>query len=430
MKRPDRFWPLVLSLSASTWLPLHAQTAAAPHAALHGPSVGAWRAALPPAEQVQRWLANHPQVRAAQAGIELATAQAQRLQAGPHEWTLKAGLQQRSAEGSVASLREHDLAIERGLRWPHKKAQDHQLGELLQSESQAARQDARHETSRGLLLDWFELLKARATAQRLNAQLALAEQQLAGVRQRVKAGEVAQLDLLAAQAEQARTQALASQASHRGQVLQRQWLTRYPELAAPDTAALPSPQPPDDDAPTWVDRIMDHNHELALAQLRAQTAQAHAERQQQERRADPLLGVRNANERNGAERVWGVYISLPIGGSARQAQAAIAQAEAEQARQRLTLTEREVRSKAQQVASTAFDTQTTWQQLQHASAQTRRSADLQWRAYTLGESSLADVLQARRLAQEDAQAAENAQLDALYSQARLQLDAHRLWPED
>ena len=115
---------------------------------------------------------------------------------------------------------------------------------------------------------------------------------------------------------------------------------------------------------------------------------------------------------------------------ARQAQATIAQAEAEQARQRPTLTERELRVKAQDIASAAFDTQTTWQQLQNTSAQTRRSAALQWRAYTLGESSLADVLQARRLAQEDAQAAENAQLAALNNQARLQLDAYCLWSED
>ena len=421
MKRFCRSGFVVLCLSASA-VALQAETVAA--------TAAAFEAALPPAQQVQRWLDSHPQVRAAQAGIDLATAHAQRLQAGPHEWTLKAGLQQRSAEGSTERLREHELAIERGLRWPHKKAQDNKLGELLQSESQAALEDARHETARSLLLDWFELLKARATTQRLNAQLALAEQQLAGVRQRVQAGEVAQLDLLAAQAEQARTQALASQATHRWQVLQRQWTIRYPELAAPDTASLPSPQPPDTDARTWAERIMAHNHELALAQWRAETAQAQALRQQQERWVDPLLGVRNAHERNGAERVWGVYISLPIGGSARQAQATIAQAEAEQARQRLTLTERELRIKAQEVASAAFDTQTTWQQLQHASAQTRRSSELQWRAYTLGETSLADVLQARRLAQEDAQAAENAQLDALYSQARLQLDAHRLWSED
>ena len=38
------------------------------------------------------------------------------------------------------------------------------------------------------------------------------------------------------------------------------------------------------------------------------------------------------------------------------------------------------------MASAAFDQYTAWQQLQSASEQTRRSADLQWRAYTLGET--------------------------------------------
>ena len=390
----------------------------------------AWESVLPPSAPVLRWLDDNPQVRAANAGVDLAKAQSQRLQAGPHEWMLKAGLQRRTSEGSPDRLREQDWAIERAVRWPDKKAQDDKLGALLQSESQAAREDARHESARALLSDWFEQLKARANAQRLNAQWGLADQQLAGVRLRVQAGEVAQLDLLAAQADQARTQALASQAQNRLQVLQRQWPERYPDLAPPQLQALPVPDLPEGDADLWAQRIMAHNHELEWVQLRAETAQAQAQRQQQERRADPLLGVRSANERSGTERVLGVYVSWPLGGNLRQAQAAAAQAEAEQARQHLTLTERALRVKALDVASAAFDQFTAWQQLHQASEQTRRSADLQWRAYTLGETSLADVLQARRLAHEDAQAAENAQLDALYSHARLVLDAHLLWAED
>lgn len=389
-----------------------------------------WHAALPPAEPVQRWLDTQPLVRAADAGIDLAKAQNQRLQAGPHEWTLKAGLQRRTSDGTPERLREQDWAIERAVRWPHKKAQDDKLGELLLSESQAAREDARHETARSLLSDWFEQLKARASAQRLSAQQALADQQLAGVQLRAKAGEVAQLDVLAAQADQARTRALASQAHSRWQLLQRQWPGRYPGLPAPEVTRLPEPVLPEGDSASWALRIMAHNHELEWARLRAESAQAQAQRQQQERLADPLLGVRSANERSGSERVLGVYLSLPLGGALRQAQAAAAQAEAEQAGQRLVMTERELHAKASEVASAAFDQHSAWQQLQRASEQTRRSADLQWRAYTLGESSLAEVLQARRLAHEDAQAADNARLDALYSHARLVLDAHLLWAQD
>jgi len=389
-----------------------------------------WQTVLPPTEPVLRWLAESPQVQAANAGMALAKAQSQRLQAGPYEWTLKTGFQRRSSDGTPERLREQEWALERGVRWPNKVAQDEKLGHLLQSESEAAREDARHETARSLLADWFEQLKARASAQRQSAQLALAEQQLAGVRLRVKAGEVAPLDALAAQADQARAQALASQAHSRWQVLQRQWQGRYPGLPAPLAAPLPDPVAPEGDAARWAQNILRHSHELEWAQLRVEIVQAQAERQQQERWADPLLGVRSANERSGSERVLGVYVSLPLGGAARQAQVAAAQAEAEQARQRLTLIERELRAKAAEVASAAFDQHAAWQQLHHASEQTWRSADLQWRAYTLGEASLADVLQARRLAQEDAQAAENARMDALHSHARLVLDAHQLWAQE
>jgi hypothetical protein len=52
------------------------------------------------------------------------------------------------------------------------------------------------------------------------------------------------------------------------------------------------------------------------------------------------------------------------------------------------------------------------------------------RAYSLGEMSLTEALQARRMSLEAALAADTARWDALESVSRVLVDAHRLWPAD
>ena len=71
-----------------------------------------------------------------------------------------------------------------------------------------------------------------------------------------------------------------------------------------------------------------------------------------------------------------------------------------------------------------------WQQSQQAARSVRENAELVTRAYNLGESSLTDVLNARRMALESSLAHSIAQLDANEARYRLLLDAHQLWPLD
>ena len=56
-----------------------------------------------------------------------------------------------------------------------------------------------------------------------------------------------------------------------------------------------------------------------------------------------------------------------------------------------------------------------------------KAAQLQARAYALGEGSLAEMLAARRLAFSAELDAQLAQLDALEKNYRLQIDSHKLW---
>lgn len=384
---------------------------------------------LPPAASVVQVLVQLPQVRAADAGIAAAQARSQRLQAGPHEWSVKLATQRRS-DLSGARFAEQELGLETALRWPGKVQADRQLGELGVRAGQLARGDAWHEAARGLLNDWFDALREARTADVLAGQALLASQQLEVVQKRVKAGEVARLDGLAAQADQARTDAAAAQARARAQMLARTLARRYPglpPLPVPGGTGLALPALPALPVQDWVARILADNHELELAEALAQQARQRGERSALDQRGDPTLGVRAMRERDGQEKVLGVYVSLPLGGAGRQADVALALAEAERAQQHLAQTRLAVETEAWRAATAAQESRATWLRLEAAREHIQRSADLQTRAYSLGETPLNEVLQARRGALEATLVAETARLEALQSHARLLVDTHQLW---
>ena len=387
---------------------------------------------LPPSETVMQVLAQLPPVRAAGAGIPLAQARSQRLQAGPHDWVAKAAANRRS-DTQGGRFSETEIGLETGVRWPAKVAADQRLGAAEISVGEGVHADAWHEAARSLLNDWFDALRDTRSATLLAEQTQLASRQLATTQRRVQAGEVAQLELLAAQAEEARIQALAAraqaQSNLRRQALQRQ----YPGLPDPadSLSAFATPWP-GQDAPSlpvahWAEQILADNHELELAQVRAEQAQLQAQRAQLEQRGDPTLGIRATRERSGQEKVWGVYVSIPLGGAGRRADFEAALAQAEVARHELEQVRQRVQTEAWRTASEAEQARATREQMQRALGKIQQSAALQARAYELGESPLADLLLARRNALEAQLAADTASLDAMQAHARLLLDSHRLW---
>lgn len=415
--------------SPGAWALLFAALAGPAHAAAEGAAAMPAFPLLPPAAGVVQVLTQLPQVRAADANMAAAQAHSQRLRAGPYEWSLKGALQRRR-DTTGARFVEQELGLETTVRWPGKAAADLQLGELGVGAAKLARGDAWHEAARSLLNDWFDALREARNADVLAGQARLASEQLEVVQKRVKAGEAARLEVLAAQAEQARAEAGAAQARTRADALARTLARRYPGLPAPALQAGEGPVEPGPvpaTAQEWVTRILADNHELELAEALAQQARQRAERSALDQRGDPTLGVRATRESGGQEQVLGVYASLPLGGAGRQADLAVALAEADRAQQQLAQTRQSVEVEAWRAATAAFDSRATWQRLEAAREHTQRSAELQARAYRLGESSLAEVLQARRGALEAALVAETARLEALQSHARLLLDTHQLW---
>ena len=392
---------------------------------------------LPPEASVQQVLIQLPQVRAAGSGMALALARSQRLEAGPYDWVAKAGLNQRS-EQSGPRYHESEIGLETGMRWPAKVAADRQLGQVEERLGVVSHADAWHEAARALLVDWFDVLRELRGAQLLEAQDALMARQLKVAQRRVETGDAAQLELLAVNAERARVQAQAGRSRAQAELRRRTLAQRYPGLADPADALgtgadtwLAQPPLADstgaDFSATWVQRILDDNHELERAQARAEQARLQAGRVQLERHPDATWGVRATRERGGQEQVLGVYLSLPLGGAGRAADAQAALAQADMAEQELEQTRLRVQADAWRTAGEAQQAQATLERQRHALRQLDQSAALQQRAYALGESPLVDLLLAQRGALDARLVTETAALDALQAHARLLLDAHRLW---
>jgi outer membrane protein TolC len=145
---------------------------------------------------------------------------------------------------------------------------------------------------------------------------------------------------------------------------------------------------------------------------------------------DPTVGLRAFRDRSGAERGVGVFISLPLPGAARAADERLAQAQTQEAEQRLQATLRRVRTEALATHTAARQGLETWQRLLAARRNAEGSATLAARAFELGEGTLTELLIARQGALDAAVLEAGARIDAIEAHVRLLVDAHRLWNDE
>lgn len=388
---------------------------------------------LPDPLRVSSVLEAAPEAAAARALVTAEQAEQMRLQAGPYEWSLRLGGQQRRSTPANASgerFNEWNSALERPLRLPGKAGLDRQLGEAGVAQAEVARDDARHELARSLLQAWFATVREQRGAAIWQDQQALLAQQAKGVARRVQLGDAARLEAVQIEAALAQVEAQHAQAIHRRDLAEAALQRRFPGLGLPATAALPAPQALSGDLESWFAALLAHNHELMLAGRQRERVVLQAERARRERVPDPAIGLAFSRERGGEEQVVGAYISIPLPGGARSATADAAQARAAAAERDEAAVRRRIEADAQARFMTAQAAVPAWQAAARSAQQLQRSAEMLGRAYALGEGALAEVLQARRLAVEARLGAEQLQLDALEAQARLLLDAHRLWADD
>lgn len=387
----------------------------------------AYPASLPPESLARAAIAASPLTELARLSWQGEQAQARQLRAGSYEWTAKAAIQRR-IERTGSSFTERELGLERGVRWSDKVTLDNRLAEAGIAAAVSGYEDAWHEAARLLLKAWFDTAREESTVHSLAEQLTLSRQQLQVVQRRVAAGDAPRLEALLAQGELERSEAALSMAQLRAQALRVEFDRRYPPLKALTGGnTAPSHPTATPDATALEQAILAENHEIELARANTELARLRFERSERDRRGDPTVGLRYAQERGGQENIVGISIAIPFGGVARDTRAQLAAIEAgkAEARQREVLAR--VGYEATRAAQAVARSRQIADQLTAAAGQARTVADLTAKAYAEGETPLASLLQARRQASEAQLAATVAQVSAEEAAARALLDAHRLW---
>lgn len=381
---------------------------------------------LPPFKTVQEALANNPRVQAAEAGIRLEQANARKLDAGPYEASARLGRKRRAVDNG-GNFNEWEAALERGLRLPGKAEIDRQLGTQGINQSRLAYGDALHETGRSLLRLWFAWREQEAQARQWQRQVEVFAEQSRIVKHRVEAGDAPRLELSLSEAAQAQAEYALRQARLRAQSAATELMQRFAGLNLSDDVPWVTPEPLEQGLDYWREKILEHNHELALMRGETQRARLHVSRAGADKTPDPSVGVSYSSERSGEERIAGVFLSIPLPGEARAASESGAIAQSEVAARNEAATVSRVNAEITTAYNTAVAGYESWQSAQSAADGMQRNAELIARAYALGEMNLSEVLTARRQALEASLAASLAMLGARESRYRLMLDAHQLW---
>lgn len=384
---------------------------------------------LPPLNVVTEVMANSPQVKAAEAGIELEQANARKLNAGPYEFNARLGARQRTVDNE-GDFNEWEAGLERGLRLPGKARIDRQLGEQGVRQARLALGDALHESGRGLLRYWFAWLQEHAQVKQWQEQMDVLKQQLTIVNKRIAAGDAPALERSLSEAALASAEYALKQAELRARMAATDLTERYAGLTLPDSPVFAGPEPLQEELDHWRARILEHNHELALVRGEVGRAQLQLNRSSAERTPDPTLGLSTGSERNGAEHVTGLFLSIPLPGEARAATQSAALAQSSIAAQNEAQTLRRLNAEIINTYASAASAYESWQSARTAAAAMQRNAEIMARAYALGEAGLNETLNARRQSLEAGLAASLAQLNARETRYRLMLDAHLLWPLD
>jgi len=380
---------------------------------------------LPPTVQAQAWIDKDPAVVEARRALDAAGHGAAVLAAGPHEWTANASTQRRNV-GGVGNTTEWSVGVERGIRIGGKAGLDRQLGEVDIEIARARVSEARHEAARALSDLWLNWLEAHSAQALLKEQLSFAETNLAAVDKRKRAGDASALDLSIAQSDLAEVRRQASQADSTLAKAGAKLKLRFPEATlAP--AALSDPAEPMWPEARWRERIVAEADPLKTAQRLVRRAELTASRTRADKVPDPTVGVFTSSEAFRNERVIGISVSIPFGGTVRERRLQQSLQEAEVARAALDRARQGIEIEIAETHADAMGGLERWRIAERGAEAARESARLTQRAYTLGEVDLQSLLLVRRQSLEALRAAGEARADALRWNYRLLIDAHLIW---
>lgn len=385
---------------------------------------------LPPAEQVNQALNRHPTVEAATERVAAARAHSGMLARGPHEVTLSGSYVRRNVEG-FGGRDEFDATVTRAFRLPGKASLDREAGALEVEVAENRMEDARHQTALILSGLWYDWLTAGSQYRNDGDTVSGLEQALVALRRRVALRDASELDLDQASAAlaQARAQAAASRAAkEQTRVTLAATFPDLPLPVEPPELAIP------DLAPQGLERMRDlvieRSHEIRAADREAQRLGVVSQRVRADRIADPSFGIRVFSEQGGLEKGAGVVASIPLGGGYRRGAADQAAAEANAARLELANIQRNIGAVAD---SDLSNSRTRFEAWRSAEASARSSLDAvrrTERGYQLGQIDLAELLYARRQANDARRYEIDARSQADRALLKLQIDSHSIWTPD
>jgi cobalt-zinc-cadmium efflux system outer membrane protein len=382
---------------------------------------------LPPSELVVRALDSQPGVEAATARVAAARAEGDALRIGPNEITAQGSFSRRSIDPSDR-FSEYDASISRPFRLPGKATLDRRAGALGVQIAQDRAGSARHQAALALGNLWYDWLLADALHG--NAETLVQNQQalVEAVRKRLRARDVAQLDLDQVEAALALAQAQRGDAAAMRDRARALLAARFPDLLLPvEPPAIAPLTATYDELAALQDVIVERNHEIAASSSQAERDSILARRAHSDRIADPSFGVRLFSERGGEERGAGLIVSLPLGGGHRRALARQADAQASAARAEQVAVEREIAGYAAADIAEYRARAAGWQAAREAVSRAEQSAALAARGEQLGAIDLADRLYADRQANEARAQELIARATAARLMLKLRIDAHTLW---
>jgi len=386
---------------------------------------------LLPAEIAQPLLQQDPGVAAVRANLNVALQEASILDRSPYEWTATVTGQRRIQNygpnnNSNGTREEWHVGIERAFRLPGKAMADRNIGKATIEESQARYGEAMHAAARELMVLWIDWLAAERARELAENNLQLTQTSLAAVQKRVRAGDASKLDLSIARAELAVQKRLGNDVKTQAAAAWSYLSIRFPGMKL-QVMALPTPLPIKEDVAFWRDRILDKSDELKVVQIQMKKAQAYAEQARANKTPDPTVGIYQASEIDGRERISGLMLRIPIPSGIRDSRSAKAIAAVEVSRQEVELKKRQLESK---IVSAVMITRGAYVSLQIANegaAAMQENARLMQRAYSLGEAELQAMLLSRRQAIAAVTHALQAQGTALTAYYNLLVDAHLIW---
>lgn len=392
---------------------------------------------LPPENLVIANLENLPEVLAAKQDLEAARQQSKQLLYGPYEFEVGYTITKNRARTTPSErTKDYETELARTFRFPGKYYADKKIGESLVKYAQVAYGDALHESARLFLNLWFSWQRDYAAVDALQKQVDLYQQQYQHFQKRSKIGDVARIEVIQTESALKQAQALLFQSQTKFNNTNEILKNKFPNIKPTpidnqnqnhNQSQLSFFQQNLQNEQFWVDEYLKHSHEFLLSKAAAKVAQNQADRAGLERLPDPTFGVTYGHEDNAANRVVSFSVSIPIPGRARFAAHKEAIANAKSAEFMVNATEQNIKAMAKNTFYNAQQAQNLWQIALSAEQAAQKSAEMQKRAYQLGEGSLNDLLTYQRLALDAVLQSRTNQFNAMENYYRLLVDTHKLW---